>query len=200
MNMKKTVWFIFISILVVALVFAFGCSSFKKATKAEVKPTPAPAPAPAPPPPPPAPKPLAEPVPPPPPPPPAPPVEEKPVPPPPPEPVKAIELMPIYFAFDKADLTAESIATLNKNVETLKANPDLQVIVEGNCDERGTVEYNLALGERRAKAAQEYYIAAGIDKNRIRIISYGKERPLDPGHNEDAWAKNRRDDTVKETK
>jgi peptidoglycan-associated lipoprotein len=203
MNMKKTVWYIFIAVLVVALVFSFGCTCFKKGTKAEVKPTvqsPALTP---PPPPPPAPKPPSEPVPPPPPPPPpAPPVEEKsvPLPPPPPEPPQAMELTPIYFAFDKAELTPESIATLNKNVAALKANPELKVVVEGNCDERGTVEYNQALGERRAKSAQEYYISAGIDKSRIRIISYGKERPIDPGHNEEAWTKNRRDDTVKETK
>ncbi len=107
--------------------------------------------------------------------------------------------MPVYFAFDKADLSSEAVALLNKNVATLKANRDLKVVVEGNCDERGTVEYNLALGERRAKVVQEYYVSAGVDKSRIRIISYGKERPLDPGHNEEAWAKNRRGETVKET-
>jgi peptidoglycan-associated lipoprotein len=203
MNLKRTVWYVFISALVLALVFSFGCSCMKKAKKVETKPVTQPIPTPTPPPPPPTPKPPTEPVPPPPPPPPVPaPVEEKPVPvpPPPAEQPQAMGLVPIYFAFDQANLTPESIAALNKNVAMLKATPELKVVVEGNCDERGTVDYNTALGERRAKAAQEYYISAGIDKSRIRIISYGKERPIDPGHNEEAWSKNRRDDTVKETK
>lgn len=203
MNLKRTVWYALTAILVLALVFSFGCSCMKKAKKVDTKPVVQPSQTPTPPPPPPAPTPPTEPVPqPPPPPPPAPPVEEKPtpVPAPPPEPPKAMEFAPIHFAFDKADLTPESIEILNKNVAVLKANPDLKVVVEGNCDERGTVEYNQALGERRAKAAQEYYISAGIDKSRISIISYGEERPIDPAQTEEAWAKNRRDDTVKNTK
>ncbi|MDI6783462.1 MAG: OmpA family protein, partial [bacterium] len=155
MKTRKTVWLIVASVLLVTLIFTFGCGLAKKSKKVESKPT-VTQPPPLPPPPPPlAPKPPEEPVIPL--PPPAPPVEDKPGLPPPPEPPQAIELMSVYFAFDKADLTSATIATLNKNVAMLKANPVLKVVVEGHCDERGTVEYNLALGERRAKAVQEYY-------------------------------------------
>ncbi|MCX7918634.1 MAG: peptidoglycan-associated lipoprotein Pal [bacterium] len=199
MTLKRTMWFMVVTTLVVVLIFSFGCSCFKKAKKVEAKPEVKQQPPPPPPPPakPPV-KPPEEPMEKPEPPPPAPPTEEEVKLPPPPAPPKAIELLPVYFAFDKSDLTPEAIATLNKNVAVLKANPDLKVVVEGHCDERGTVEYNMALGERRAKAVRDYYISAGIDKSRIRIISYGEERPIDPGHNEEAWAKNRRSETVKE--
>jgi len=100
----------------------------------------------------------------------------------------------IYFAFDKSNLTAESRAILEHNAKILKDNPDIRVLIEGHCDERGTIEYNLALGERRALAARNYLINLGIDPNRIATISWGEERPADPGHNEEAWAKNRRDE------
>jgi peptidoglycan-associated lipoprotein len=78
----------------------------------------------------------------------------------------------------------------------LEKNPGAVIRIEGNCDERGTVEYNLALGEKRAKAALDYLVKMGIDPSRISTVSYGKERPMDPGHTEAAWAKNRRDDFV----
>jgi peptidoglycan-associated lipoprotein len=100
----------------------------------------------------------------------------------------------IYFDFDKFDLKPGSTEALNELVAYLKANPDLKVKIEGNCDERGTIEYNLALGERRAKSAQDYIVTQGIDPQRASTISYGKEKPADPGHNEEAWAKNRRDE------
>ena len=100
----------------------------------------------------------------------------------------------IYFAFDKSNLTPESRLSLEHNAEILKDNPKIRVLVEGHCDERGTIEYNLALGERRALAARNYLINLGIDPSRIATISYGEERPSDPRHNEEAWAKNRRDE------
>ncbi len=102
----------------------------------------------------------------------------------------------IYFEFDKSDLLSESLEQLRKNAEWLKANPGRRVRIEGNCDERGTVEYNLALGDRRAVAAKNYLLKAGIEASRIETISYGEEHPVDPGHNESAWQKNRRDDFV----
>lgn len=99
----------------------------------------------------------------------------------------------IHFDFDKYNLKPEARNVLNKLGEFLKANTEATVLIEGHCDERGTNEYNLALGERRATSAAKYLVALGIDKARISTISYGEERPLDPGHNEEAWAKNRRD-------
>jgi len=102
----------------------------------------------------------------------------------------------IYFDFDSYTLTPESTATLNELIAFMKSNVNLKVKIEGNCDERGTTEYNLALGERRAKAAQDYIISQGIDPARVSTVSYGKEKPADPGHDEAAWAKNRRDEFV----
>jgi len=78
----------------------------------------------------------------------------------------------------------------------MAANKNVTVLIEGNCDERGTVEYNLALGEKRAQSAMKFLVDLGVDKARIKTISYGKEKPLEPGHNEEAWAKNRRDHFV----
>jgi peptidoglycan-associated lipoprotein len=78
----------------------------------------------------------------------------------------------------------------------LKKYPKVKVQVEGDCDERGTIEYNLALGERRANATKKYLVSLGVSADRISTISYGKERPLDPGHDEEAWAKNRRAHTI----
>lgn len=103
-------------------------------------------------------------------------------------------LQPIHFDFDKYNIRSEDAAILKENAKVLKDHPDVRVKIEGNCDERGSVEYNLALGERRAKAAQKYLVTLGIGKERLSTISYGKERPIDPGHDEEAWAKNRRDD------
>jgi peptidoglycan-associated lipoprotein len=105
-------------------------------------------------------------------------------------------LRTIYFAFDRADLTEESRATLRANAEWLKANPKYRIRIEGHCDERGTIEYNLALGQRRADAARDYLVSLGVDPGRLTTISYGEERPADPGHNEEAWAKNRRAEFV----
>ena len=108
--------------------------------------------------------------------------------------IRIFESENIYFAFDKSDLTGESKATLKKKADWLKANSGLSVRIAGHCDERGTNEYNLALGERRAHAAKKFIMALGISGNRISTISYGEERPADPAHNEGAWAKNRRDE------
>jgi len=102
----------------------------------------------------------------------------------------------IYFDFDKSDLRSEALDQLRKNAEWLKANAGLRVRIEGNCDERGTVEYNLALGDRRAVTAKNYLLKAGIEASRIETISFGEEHPVDPGHNEGAWQRNRRDDFV----
>ena len=99
----------------------------------------------------------------------------------------------IYFAFDRSDLTDESKSALREKGNWLRANGDYSVNISGNCDERGTAEYNLALGERRAHAAKKFLMGLGISENRLATISYGEERPVDPGHNDEAWAKNRND-------
>lgn len=99
----------------------------------------------------------------------------------------------IHFEFDSAVLLPEARSTLESHAEFLRRNPQTTIVIEGHCDERGTVEYNLALGERRAGAAYDYLVSLGIAADRLKTISYGKEFPLDPGHNEEAWARNRRD-------
>lgn len=99
---------------------------------------------------------------------------------------------PIYFDFDKYNIRPSDAEILNKDYAWMQANPG-KVRIEGNCDERGTVEYNLALGQKRADAAKAYLVNLGADPKRLETVSYGKEKPLDPGHNEAAWAKNRRD-------
>jgi peptidoglycan-associated lipoprotein len=101
-------------------------------------------------------------------------------------------LKDIHFDFDKYDIRREDEAVLKENAGFLKNNPKIKVQIEGHCDERGTVEYNLALGERRASNTKKYLVSLGIPSDRISAISYGKERPLDKGHHEQAWAKNRR--------
>jgi peptidoglycan-associated lipoprotein len=98
----------------------------------------------------------------------------------------------VYYGYDSAELSAEGRAALDANAAVLKKYPAWTVTIEGHCDERGTAEYNLALGERRAVAAQAYLVALGIPASRVKIVSYGKEFPFDPGHDEAAWAKNRR--------
>ena len=103
----------------------------------------------------------------------------------------------IFFATNKSSLTTASRATLRKQATYLRKNKDLNVTIEGHADERGTREYNLALGERRANAAKDYLMTYGISGNRISVISYGKERPVDSGSNPLAWSKNRRSVTVK---
>jgi peptidoglycan-associated lipoprotein len=102
----------------------------------------------------------------------------------------------IYFAFDRSDITAESRQVLLRQSALLNQNPSWTVTIEGHCDERGTVEYNLGLGERRANATKQALIALGVAAGRINVISYGKERPAVVGHNEQAWAQNRRAVTV----
>jgi peptidoglycan-associated lipoprotein len=98
----------------------------------------------------------------------------------------------IYFEFDSAALLAEAQAILEKKAEWLRNNSDVTATIEGHCDERGTNEYNLALGDRRAASAKTFLMDLGIAGARLNCISYGEERPLDPDHNEEAWAKNRR--------
>lgn len=106
---------------------------------------------------------------------------------------KAFESQNIYFDFDKSDLKPEAQANLKEKADWLRAHPEYSVQIAGNCDERGTEAYNLALGERRANSAKKFLVALGIAEGRIVTISYGEERPADPAHNEQAWAKNRRD-------
>jgi peptidoglycan-associated lipoprotein len=101
-------------------------------------------------------------------------------------------LQPVFFEFDSAEMSSDGQAVLTKNAEMLKKNPTWVVSIEGHCDERGTAEYNLALGERRALAARAYLVSLGIQPDRLRTVSYGKEFPFDPGHSEGSWAKNRR--------
>ncbi len=105
-------------------------------------------------------------------------------------------MLPIYFDFDSYTIKPEMRSRLEDNARFLQAHPGIRIEIQGNCDERGTAEYNLALGEKRARVAKEYLVDLGIDPNRITVVSFGEERPLDPGHNESAWAKNRRDDFV----
>ena len=101
-------------------------------------------------------------------------------------------LKDIHFDFDKYDIRPVDEAVLKENAVFLKNNPNLKVQIEGHCDERGTAEYNLALGERRANNTKKYLVFLGIPSDRISTISFGKERPLDKGHHEEAWARNRR--------
>ena len=103
----------------------------------------------------------------------------------------------VFFATNKSSLTTASRATLRKQATFLRKNKNLNVVIEGHADERGTREYNLALGERRANAAKDYLMTYGISASRISVISYGKERPVDSGSNPLAWSKNRRSVTVK---
>jgi peptidoglycan-associated lipoprotein len=102
----------------------------------------------------------------------------------------------IYFDFDSFVLTAKSREVLTRNTEAMKKNSSISVQIAGNCDERGSDEYNLALGEKRAKSAMNYMSTLGVPASRLSTISYGKEKPADPGHDEAAWAKNRRDEFV----
>jgi peptidoglycan-associated lipoprotein len=105
---------------------------------------------------------------------------------------KQSPLLPVFFEFDSAEMSAEGQSALGKNAEVLKTNASWIISIEGHCDERGTAEYNLALGERRALAARTYLVSLGIAADRLRTVSYGKEFPFDPGHTEASWAKNRR--------
>ncbi len=101
-------------------------------------------------------------------------------------------LQTVYFDFDRADIRPEMRTVLQRNAEWLRRHPRVKMSIEGNCDERGTEEYNMALGQRRAEVVKSYLVSLGISSNRLSTISYGEERPADPSHSETAWAKNRR--------
>src|SRR5208283_728751 len=119
------------------------------------------------------------------------PAVEKPV-----EKESAITVEDIHFDFDKADIREEAKPTLNRLAGSLSSNPATKVVVEGNCDERGTSEYNLALGDRRANAAKSHLVSLGIPSGRLQTISYGKEKPLRTESTEECWQRNRRDHFV----
>ena len=114
--------------------------------------------------------------------------------PPPPEAPAETALEPIYFDFDKSNLKPDATAILAKNAEWISKNPTAKIRIEGNCDERGTSEYNVALGEHRASTAKQYLIKLGVATDRLSTVSYGKEKPICTEHNESCWCKNRRDD------
>ena len=114
-----------------------------------------------------------------------------PTPPPPPQETR-VEFEAAYFDFDSYSLRDDARSALDRNARMMRDNPNVVVTIEGHCDERGTVEYNQALGERRAQAAREYLVGAGIEGSRLQTISYGKERPFSDGHDEGAWQQNRR--------
>lgn len=108
------------------------------------------------------------------------------------EEIEAFESAPVYFDFDKSTLKQAARETLTKKARWLRANPRFSIQIEGHCDEQGSNHYNLALGERRASATAKFLTGLGISESRISTISYGEERPAVPGHDEEAWAKNRR--------
>jgi peptidoglycan-associated lipoprotein len=179
-------------VLVVALTL-WGCP--KRPEVVQAPPAPAGPAAAAPAPPPPAPEPVPEPAPAPvpepapqvqaPPPAPAPPAAA-------PAPAPKANLMDVFFDFDKSNIKPDQQAAIKTDLAALQADPQLKLLIEGHCDERGTAEYNLALGERRAKAVKDALQAAGIAADRLSIISYGKERPFAQGHTASAWKENRR--------
>jgi peptidoglycan-associated lipoprotein len=179
-----------LGLIIVALLFVSACAKRPVATVSQA-PAPAPAPAPAAPPPPaPAPAPVA----------PAPPPVAAPAPPPPaprPAPPKEYRaddaLKPIHFAFDKATLRPADTKILDASAAWLVKNGDYLLLIEGHCDERGTDEYNLALGDRRARSAMNYLVAHGVQSDRITIVSFGEQKPLCTDKNEACWSRNRRD-------
>lgn len=103
-------------------------------------------------------------------------------------------LQTVYFDYDSAEFDDTALGTLRANADWLKSNTKWKVRIEGNCDERGTIKYNLALGQRRGDSVREYLASLGVPADRIRIVSYGEEKPVDPGHEEGAWKLNRRAD------
>ena len=161
------------ALVVVALLFALTWGCAKKAK--EAPPTPPPAP------------PQETPVPPPTPEPP----KEQPTPPPAPA-ITSSDFQPVFFDLDSYSLRDDARSALDADARLLREHADTHLVIEGHCDERGTVEYNQALGERRAQAARDYLVQAGIANARLSTVSYGKERPFETGHDETAWAKNRR--------
>ncbi len=98
----------------------------------------------------------------------------------------------VYFDFDRHNLNADARQVLTETAAYLKENADVNLVIEGHCDERGTNEYNMALGDRRARSARDFLVNLGVDASRISTVSYGEEKPADPGKTEEAWAKNRR--------
>lgn len=108
----------------------------------------------------------------------------------------SVGLLPVYFDFDKSIIRPDQVARLEANAQFLRGNAAVKVRIEGNCDNRGTNEYNMALGERRAMGARKYLVNLGIDGSRLSTLSYGEERPVNPGNDETAWAENRRGDFV----
>lgn len=111
---------------------------------------------------------------------------------PPPPPVVQPGLGDVFFDFDKSELRMDAVEQLKINANWLQANASRKVIIEGHCDERGTNEYNIALGERRANRAKEYIVNLGVNPSSMKTVSFGEERPFAVGHNEEAWAQNRR--------
>ena len=182
MTRKVNGWMVFAVMLTVVV----GACSKKTPPVARPMPPPPPTQA-APPPPPPPPSPVSEPV---------------PVPPMPVEDAigsKSLDdlnrespLQPLFFELDSSEVSVAGQAVLQANAEVLKKFPTWQITIEGHCDERGTAEYNLALGERRALAARTYLVSLGIPADKVKTVSYGKEFPFDAGHNDEAWGKNRR--------
>lgn len=98
----------------------------------------------------------------------------------------------VFFGYDSSELTDDARAALQRNATWLRNNDAFNVMIGGHCDERGTIEYNLALGQRRANMVRDYLVSLGVELERMRVVSYGEEKPVDPGHTESAWAKNRR--------
>jgi len=105
-------------------------------------------------------------------------------------------MVPVYFEFDSSKISGEQVQRIETNADFLKKNPQINIRIEGNCDPRGTQEYNLALGERRAQAAKSYLIKLGVGSERLSTVSFGEEKLLLFGHDEISWAQNRRDDFV----
>jgi peptidoglycan-associated lipoprotein len=158
-------------LLLAALVLSVGCAKKKAPEPAQPPPapttqTPVPTPAPAP--------------------------DTTTPPPPAPAMVSEADFQPVFFDLDQSTLNETGRSALDADAKVMRDHPTAHVVIEGHCDERGTVEYNQALGERRAAAARDYLVAAGITVDRLEMISYGKERPFSDGHDETAWAQNRR--------
>ena len=105
-------------------------------------------------------------------------------------------MLPVYFAYDSSDIKSDQVSRVEVNAAFAKSNPALSIRIEGNCDARGTNEYNMALGERRALASKKYLVNLGVDEAKLTTVSYGEERMLLHGHDELSWAQNRRDDFV----
>lgn len=105
-------------------------------------------------------------------------------------------MVPVYFAFDSSKIEGEQVQRIQTDADFMKKNPDVKIRIEGNCDPRGTQEYNLALGERRAQSAKTYLVKLGVRSNQLTTVSFGEEKLLLFGHDEISWAQNRRDDFV----